>query len=53
MPDKRNQTLGSLPVENYSPAITRALAWLGDRYLWAKPINAAANHASSHPIMKF
>jgi hypothetical protein len=41
MPDKRNQTLRSLPVANYSPAIAKALAWLGDRYLLAKPINAA------------
>jgi hypothetical protein len=46
MPDKENQTLRSLPVANYSPAITRALAWLGDRYLLAKPINAAASRAS-------
>jgi hypothetical protein len=43
MPDKRNQTLRSLPVANYSPAIARAVAWLGDRYLLAKPINAAPN----------
>jgi hypothetical protein len=26
---------------NYSPAIARAVEWLGDRYLLAKPINAA------------
>ncbi len=31
----------SLPVANYSPAIARAVEWLGDRYLLAKPINAA------------
>ena len=31
----------SLPVANYSPAIARAVAWLGDRYLLAKPVNAA------------
>jgi hypothetical protein len=30
----------SLPVANYSPAIARAVKWLGDRYLLAKPINA-------------
>jgi hypothetical protein len=29
----------SLPVANYSPAVARAVAWLGDRYLLAKPIN--------------
>jgi hypothetical protein len=41
VPDKRNQTIQSLPVANYSPAIARAVEWLGDRYLPAKPINAA------------
>jgi len=30
-----------LPVENYSPAIARAVEWLGDRYLLARPINKA------------
>lgn len=30
----------SLPVANYDPAIARAVRWLGDRYLLAKPINA-------------
>jgi hypothetical protein len=46
MPDKRNQTLESLPVTNYSPAIARAVEWLGDRYLLAKPINAAPSRGS-------
>jgi hypothetical protein len=40
MPDKRNHPLQSLPVANYSPAIARAVEWLGDRYLLAKPINS-------------
>ena len=31
----------ALPVANYSSAIARAVEWLGDRYLLAKPINAA------------
>jgi hypothetical protein len=31
----------SLPVENYSSAIAKAVEWLGDRYLLAKPINSA------------
>jgi hypothetical protein len=31
----------SLPVANYSSAIAKAVEWLGDRYLLAKPINAA------------
>ncbi len=35
----------SLPKANYSPAIARAVEWLGDRYLLAKPINAT--HAES------
>jgi hypothetical protein len=46
MPGKRNQTLQSLPVANYSPAIARAVEWLGDRYLLAKPINAAPSRES-------
>ena len=29
----------SLPVANYSSAIAKAVEWLGDRYLLAKPIN--------------
>jgi hypothetical protein len=48
MPDKRNQTLQSLPVANYRPAIARAVEWLGDRYLLAKPINAAPSRESHH-----
>ena len=46
MPDKINQMLQSLPVANYDPAIASALEWLGDRYLLAKPINAAPNRES-------
>jgi hypothetical protein len=34
----------SLPVANYSSAIATAVKWLGDRYLLAKPINAAPSH---------
>jgi hypothetical protein len=30
----------SLPIANYSSAIAKAVEWLGDRYLLAKPINA-------------
>ena len=40
MGNKRNETGQSLPVANYSSAIARAVDWLGDRYLLAKPINA-------------
>jgi hypothetical protein len=46
MPGKRNQTRQSLPVANYSPAIARAVEWLGDRYLLAKPIKAARSRES-------
>jgi hypothetical protein len=40
--DKQDHTLQSLPVpvSNYDRAIARAVEWLGDRYLLAKPINA-------------
>jgi hypothetical protein len=30
----------ALPIANYSAAIAKAVEWLGDRYLLAKPINA-------------
>jgi hypothetical protein len=42
MTEKRNQPLKSLPVANYRSAIARAVEWLGDRYLLAKPINSAS-----------
>jgi hypothetical protein len=41
MTGKRDQPLKSLPVANYRSAIARAVEWLGDRYLLAKPINSA------------
>ena len=41
MTDKRTHPLKLLPVANYNSALARALAWLGDRYLLAKPINSA------------
>ena len=40
MTDKQDQPLPSPPGSNYDRAIARALEWLGDRYLLAKPINA-------------
>ncbi len=40
MPDKQGDTARFLPVSNYSSAIARAVEWLGDRYLLAKPINS-------------
>jgi hypothetical protein len=41
MTEKRNHPLKPLPVANYRSALARALDWLGDRYLLAKPINSA------------
>jgi hypothetical protein len=46
MPDKPGHQPQLLPVENYSRAIARAVEWLGDRYLLAKPINASHGHES-------
>jgi hypothetical protein len=48
MLDKRNQTLQSLPVANYCPAIARAVEWQGDRYLLGKPVNAAPSRESHY-----
>jgi hypothetical protein len=46
MADKRNARPES-PVANYSPAIARAVEWLGDRYLLAKPIHGHSMHTRS------
>lgn len=46
----RTHTPQSLPVANYSPAIARALAWLGDRYLLASPINTTLPQRQSSAI---
>jgi hypothetical protein len=45
MTEKHNHPITSLPVANYGSAIARAVEWLGDRYLLAKPINST--HRSS------
>jgi hypothetical protein len=39
MTDEKGHTLQSPPLSNYDRAIARAVEWLGDRYLLAKPIN--------------
>jgi hypothetical protein len=39
MTQKQGHTQQSPPVSNYDRAIARAVEWLGDRYLLAKPIN--------------
>jgi hypothetical protein len=40
MSDRLDRSQKRLPVSNYGSAVARALEWLGDRYLLAKPINA-------------
>jgi hypothetical protein len=40
MTDKQNHTPQSRPVSSHDRALARAVEWLGDRYLLAKPINA-------------
>jgi hypothetical protein len=35
------------PVYDYSSAIAKAVEWLGDRYLLAKPINATPQSPST------
>ena len=41
----KGEILQALHTANYSSAIARAVEWLGDRYLLAKPIKAAAVRA--------
>lgn len=48
MTEERKKPFQSLPVANYGSAIARAVEWLGDRYLLAKPINAAHRSGVDH-----
>ena len=41
MAERQNHRSDQLPMSNYSSAIARAVEWLGDRYLLAKPIKGA------------
>ena len=50
MSDKQAHTIPSLPVSNYSSEIARAVAWLGDRYLLAKPVNSTLAQRQSSAI---
>ena len=50
MSDKQHHTVPSLPVSNYSSAIARAVQWLGDRYLLARPINTTLAQRQSRAI---
>ena len=49
MYNRQEQHTPSLPVANYSSAIAKAVEWLGDRYLLAKPIDPAKKPV---PIIK-
>jgi hypothetical protein len=40
MPHKQDDTPQFPPGSSYDRALARAVEWLGDRYLLAKPINA-------------
>lgn len=42
MAKRKDGVTEASPASNYSSAIARAVEWLGDRYLLAKPINAAS-----------
>lgn len=46
MSHKQSPTLQSALPTNYSSAIARAVEWLGDRYLLARPINASVRRAA-------
>ncbi len=46
MPDKSKSPAPTPPEANYNSAIARAVEWLGDRYLLAKPINAGRSHGA-------
>ncbi len=41
MAERQNHRSEPMPVSNYDSAIARAVEWLGDHYLLAKPIKAA------------
>jgi hypothetical protein len=47
MSDALNSSHQRLPVSNYGSAVARAVEWLGDRYLLAKPINAGMRRRGS------
>jgi len=37
---KQHRDLPHPPLTDYSAAVARAIAWLGDRYLLARPVTA-------------
>jgi len=43
--------MADAPLKDYGPAVRRAIAWLGDRYLLAHPVNVVARRrAGSRPF---
>jgi hypothetical protein len=46
----QNDNPKPLPMANYSSAIARAVEWLGDRYLLAKPVKAAPSRVAVAPM---
>jgi hypothetical protein len=44
--DKSRHMPQSLPVVNYGSAIARAVEWLGDRYLLAKPVKSTQSRVT-------
>jgi len=39
----------SLPLTDYGEAVATAIAWLGERYLLARPINVVARRGAPRP----
>lgn len=39
---KTNPNVPYIPLKDYREAVAKAIAWLGDRYLLANPVNVAA-----------
>ena len=47
---KKHKTPNHLaPPRDYRAAVQNALAWLGDRYLLAEPLNRRAEHRDQRP----
>jgi hypothetical protein len=40
-----------LPIEDYSIALRKAIAWLGERYVLAIPVEPGITDASDHTLM--
>lgn len=49
MSQRESATRARIQVVDYSAARAKAIAWLGDRYLLAKPINRRLDSGRSEP----